>query len=99
MSDNYPSSADKELIKAFKNLRTETEIQNFLRDLLTIAEIREFSKRFQIAKLLWTTDQSYAQIAQITKTSTTTVTRVAFWLNEVGLNGYKTILKRLYGKK
>jgi uncharacterized protein YerC len=49
----YPDKFDKELIKAFASLKTEKEIENFLRDLLTISEIKEFSKRLNIAKQLW----------------------------------------------
>ena len=38
--------------------------------------------------------ESYRAIAQKTKVSTTTVTRIAYWL-ERGENGYKTALKHL----
>lgn len=98
MSD-YPDSKDTELIGALATLKTKKEIENFLRDLLTMGEIKEFSKRFQIAKKLWLTEASYLEIAAEEKTSTTTVTRVANWLFKEGLNGYQTALKRLYPKK
>lgn len=93
----YPTPLDKQLIKAVTSLKNELEVQHFLRDLLTPAEIAEFAKRFEIAKQLWTTNKPYLEIAQKTKTSTTTVTRVAHWLYQAGLNGYKTVLKRLFG--
>ncbi len=93
---NYPNKSDKELIHAFSLLKSEKEIESFLRDILTLAEIKEASKRFQIAKTLWTTKDSYLQIAEKFKTSTTTVTRVADWLWHQGKNGYQTVLKRLY---
>lgn len=96
--ENYPHKHDKELIKAFKTLKTEAEIQNFLRDLFTLSEIKEASTRLQIAKRLWTTDASYLEIAADLKTSTSTVTRVADWLYQKGLKGYQTVLKRLYPK-
>lgn len=51
----YPTRSDHELIQAISCLKGEKEITGFLRDLLTPAEIEEFSRRFQIAKLLWTT--------------------------------------------
>ncbi len=95
---SYPNSADKVLIHAFSLLKNEKEITGFLRDILTIAEIEEFSKRFQIAKLLWTAKLSYLDIAQKVDTSTTTVTRVSQWLFKEKYQGYATTLERMYGK-
>jgi TrpR-related protein YerC/YecD len=94
----YPTTQTKQLIKAFANLKDEKEVQKFLRDLMTAAEITEFSNRFEIARLLWTTELSYAKIAAKVKTSTTTVTRVAHWLNKENLKGYKTVLDRMFPK-
>lgn len=95
---SYPTKQDKELIKAFSQLSNEKEITGFLRDLLTPAEIEEFSRRFRIAKLLWTTNKSYADIASYVGTSTTTVTRVAHWLYKESYQGYAKVLERVYGK-
>lgn len=94
---NFPSIHDKELINAFSHLKSEKEITGFLRDLLTPSEIEEFSRRFQIAKLLWTTTLPYLEIAEKVGTSTTTVTRVAQWLYKENWRGYGIVLKRLYG--
>lgn len=94
----YPTKADKELVQAFSQLKTERETTGFLRDLLTPAEIEEFARRFQIAKLLWTTRLSYLQIADKAETSTTTVTRVSQWLYRENWGGYSVVLQRLYGK-
>jgi len=93
----YPTSSDKELIGAFTKLKNAQEVTAFLRDILTAAEIEEFSRRFQIAKLLWTTRLPYIVIADKVGTSTTTVTRVAQWLNNEPWQGYSTVFKRLYG--
>lgn len=86
----------KDLIKAISNLENEKEVENFLNDLLTPAEMDELSTRFQIAKLLWTTDMPYLEIANKLKTSTTTVTRVARFLHKEPNKGYKKILKRVF---
>jgi len=94
----YPTKSDQELIEAFSKLKNEKEITSFLRDLLTPAEIEEFSCRFQIAKLLWVTNLSYVEIAQKAGTSSTTVTRVAQWLYKESWQGYKTILQRYFGQ-
>jgi len=94
----YPTKQDKELIQAVSYLKSEKEITGFLRDILTPAEIEEFSKRFQIAKLLWTTNLSYVDIAKKVDTSTTTVTRVAQWLYKEPWQGYGVVLGRMCGK-
>ncbi len=93
----YPTQSDIELIKAFAQLKSEKEVAAFLRDILTPAEISEFSQRFQIAKLLWTTNYPYIKIAEKVKTSTTTVTRVAQWLYKEPWQGYSTVLERMFG--
>jgi len=94
----YPDKQTKELIEAIKKLRNEKEVTSFLRDLLTPSEVAEFSSRFQIAKLLWTTTLSYADIAEKIGTSTTTVTRVSHWLFKEPWQGYAGILSKTYGK-
>lgn len=83
------------LNKAFLLLNTEKEVDSFLRDLLTIKEIKAINQRFKIAILL-TQGLPYAKIAKLTKASTATVTRVALWLKH-GKGGYQTVLKRLQG--
>lgn len=93
----YPTTSDLELIKAMSYLKSEKEITGFLRDLLTPAEIEEFSRRFQIAKLLWTTKLPYVEIAKEVGTSTTTVTRVSQWLYKENWQGYSVVLQRIYG--
>lgn len=90
------TKSNQDLLAAINQLKNEKEVRDFLRDLLTPAEIDEFSTRFQIAKLLWTTDMSYTIIAKKLNTSTTTVTRVARFLHKEPHQGYKTILKRLF---
>ena len=82
---------EKNLVKAFLKLKTEKDIANFLRDLLTLAEIEEFANRLEVARLL-TQGLSYQRIAEKTGVSTTTVTRVAHWLFR-GCGGYKKALK------
>lgn len=91
-------NSDDSLIKAIGRLKSELEIKNFLRDLLTPAEIDEFARRFKIAELLWTTKDSYAKIASQVDTSTTTVTRVARFLFQEPYQGYADVLTRLHGK-
>ena len=87
------NSEEKALAEAFVKVQTTQESLNLLRDLLTPKELEEFGRRFEIAKLLETTDMSYEAIAKRMKTSTTTVTRVALWLKN-GCGGYKKALEK-----
>jgi len=95
-SQPYNAKNEKEqyLAKAFLALKTEQEALNFLRDLLTQAELEEFANRLEIAKLLYKGKKSYAEIAKEIGVSTTTVTRVAQWLFS-GCGGYNLVLKKL----
>ena len=90
---NYKPKNDRErfLIKSFLKLKTEQEVANFLRDLLTIKEIEEFANRLEMARLL-KQGMSYKAIAKKLQVSTTTVTRVAHWLFR-GCGGYEKVLK------
>jgi len=83
---------EKFLAKAFLKLKTEQEVLNFLRDLLTIKEIEEFTNRLEMARLL-KLNMSYKAIANKLNVSTTTVTRTAHWLFH-GCGGYEKILKK-----
>ena len=91
---SYPSAEQKDLFDAILSLESTKEAANFFRDLLTMAEIKEFANRWQMVKLLYK-GWSYADIAQKLNVSTATVTRVAYWLDN-GLGGYQEIAKRLY---
>lgn len=82
---------EKFLAKSFLKLKTEQEVANFLRDLLTIKELEEFANRLEMAKLL-KEGMSYKAIAKKLKVSTTTVTRTAHWLFR-GCGGYEKVLK------
>lgn len=97
VQETYPSPEITDLVRALRACTTDKEASNFLRDLLTIAELKEFANRWQMVKMLYQ-GLSYAAIAQKLQTSTTTVTRVAHWLNN-GMGGYKTVANRLFPKK
>ncbi len=85
------------LCEAILSLENVDECKNFLRDLMTEQEIEAINSRLQCAILI-TEGIPYRQISKITNLSTTTVSRVAFWLNR-GKNGYKTVIERLKKKK
>ena len=92
--EQYRPRNDREmlLIKALSNLKQD-DVAALLRDMLTLAEIEEFSNRLMIVKLL-DAGLPYLEIAKEVGTSTTTVTRVAHWLYN-GCGGYQSLLKKL----
>lgn len=90
----YPTLAMKELFEAILSLKTKDEAANFFRDLLTMAEIKEFTNRWQMVKML-VSGKSYIEVASELNVSTTTVTRVAHWLHH-GMGGYKSVADGLF---
>ncbi len=82
-----------ELFNAILSLKNIKEAEKFFRDLCTIDEIREMGERWQIAKLA-DMGLPYRKIAEKLEVSTTTVARVAGWLNN-GADGYRLVLDRL----
>ena len=93
----YPSAAMKELFEAIAEIESKEEAADFFRDLLTIPELTEFANRWQIVKRL-VAHGSYEKIAKELKVSTTTVSRVALWLNN-GRGGYKAVASRLFDNR
>lgn len=87
----------KELFDAVLRLKSTDEATKFFRDLLTIAELKEFANRWQVVKLL-SQGKTYGAIAKRLSISTATVTRVAHWLH-FGLGGYRIIANRVFPKK
>lgn len=82
----------KSLFEVIANLKSPKESADFFRDLCTLEELEEMTGRWQVAELL-NQGYSYRDIAAKTGLSTTTVTRVAYWLN-FGRGGYRLALKR-----
>jgi TrpR-related protein YerC/YecD len=82
----------RELSEAILALESREEVERFLRDLCTIAELEAMAHRWAVARLL---DQGhpYTEVARRTGASTTTVTRVAHWLRH-GEGGYRLALDR-----
>ena len=81
--------------KALLALENEKEVKLFIRDLCTPAEIKAIEERWEIVQLLYTTDWSYRKISEKTGASTTTIGRVARFLNDERNKGYKILLDRL----
>ena len=82
----------RELFDAILTLKTRAEVERFLRDLCTLAELEAMAHRWAVARLV---DRGlpYTEIAERTGASTATVTRVAHWLRH-GEGGYRLALER-----
>jgi TrpR-related protein YerC/YecD len=82
------------LSTALKNLNSDKDIDNFLKDLCTPAEIEAMKERWEVAQLLYKGDSTYRDIASKLNTSTATVTRVARFLFKESNRGYLSLLKQ-----
>jgi TrpR-related protein YerC/YecD len=93
VADDWKTEEAEALIDALLSLEDRAEAERFLRDLLTLNELRDLTLRWNVARLL---DQGfhYAEISQRTGASTATITRIASWLNH-GEGGYRLVLDRL----
>ena len=91
--NKWDNKTTEYLFNAILELKNIKETKRFFRDLLTEAEIIEFGKRWQAAKMLYK-NISYEKIERETGLSSRTVARISKWLNK-GMGGYKLMLKRL----
>ena len=81
------------LLDTILSLKSREEAMAFLEDLCTIQEINSMVQRYDVALLL---DQglTYARIAEITKASTATISRVNRSL-VYGADGYRLAIERM----
>ena len=101
MTDTLPRNAAATarsrvaLYDALLSLKSRDEVDAFLADLCTPAELRAFAERWAVARLLDRHLQSYREIAAEAQASPTTVVRVARFLKEMPHQGYRLVLDRL----
>jgi TrpR-related protein YerC/YecD len=93
-TNDWKTPDTAKLFEAILALKNQKECEMFFRDLLTLAEIKEFANRYRVARMLAKGDKSYLTIAKEARTTTATVTRVAQWLKS-GSGGYLTLINRL----
>src|SRR3989344_7228135 len=92
-----PTQAEKTLFKAILSLQSLDECQNFLRDLLTKAELKEFANRWKVAQML-AKKTDYKKIEKETGMSSTTIARISKWLT-TGTGGYQQAINKLNNMK
>jgi len=82
------------LASALNLAEDAAEMERFLMDLCTPAELRALSERWHVAKLLDKGEMSYRDINALTGVSTTTIGRVARFLKEEPHQGYRAIIDK-----
>jgi len=88
------SFADTSLASALTSINSSEQMQKFLTDLCTPAELRALSERWHVAQILDRGEQSYREINALTGVSTTTIGRVARFLKDEPHQGYRNVLDR-----
>lgn len=94
MAENHRNSSVT-LYQAMALCDSPEELEKFMYDLCTPAEIQALSERWEIARLLSEEQLSYRRISALTGASTTTIGRVARFLSQEPHQGYSLILKRI----
>lgn len=73
-------------------LKTKEEVENFLKDLLTLSEVVMISRRIQVAKKLLM-GKTHEEIKKELKIGYTTISQVERWLHN-GFGGYKSVIRK-----
>ena len=99
MNTHAPAQAKdlRALFDAIRELRTDSDCDEFFADLCTPAELRDMADRWKAAALI-DRGVTYREIYEKTGVSTATVTRVARALYN-GRGGYRKVLDRLKHKR
>lgn len=85
------------LFEAILMLKNKQECYSFFEDVGTIAEIKAFAQRLEVAKML-DKGKTYREIHEQTGASEATISRVSRSLN-YGADGYRLVLERLRRKE
>lgn len=91
---DWENSKNTSLIRAFLSLNKTSEMEVFLRDLMTAKEIDAFANRLEAAFLL-SQSASYRLISERTGLSSTTIARIAKWLKGP-FGGYRRVMSSLH---
>ena len=73
MPNTIDTDTRKDLAKALTTIKTAEEMERFLVDLCTPAELRALAERWHVAQILDAGEQSYREINALTGVSTTTL--------------------------
>ena len=95
MPNDTQTDTRKDLAKTLSTINTAEEMERFLVDLCTPAELRALAERWHVAQILDSGEQSYREINALTGVSTTTIGRVARFLKDEPHQGYRAALDRM----
>lgn len=97
ISEKLKATEFTDFFKSLLLLRNESEIANFLKDLMTMKELENFSRRLKAAQLL-ESGYAYNEIERQTGLSSATIAKVSESL-KYGYEGYKLVLERSKKKR
>lgn len=80
--------------KVFTNITNEKVMLSFLKDITTPRELKALQERLDIVLLL-RNGISYSEISKKTGASSSTITRVARFLNQEKYGGYRWLIKNI----
>lgn len=86
----WETEPPRQLAEVFAAIDNVSDMQNFLRDVMTEKEIIEISSRLEAAKML-KAGKKYTEVIEKTKLSSRTIARISDWMQN-GCGGYETAL-------
>jgi|ERR1039458_3885839 TrpR-related protein YerC/YecD len=89
----WKTPVTRQLAEVLAAIDSTSDMQNFLRDVMTEKEIIEISSRLQAARMLQA-GSTYADIVAATKLSSRTVARISDWMQN-GCKGYASVIKKI----
>lgn len=92
MNPHLKSKDTDSLFEHMLKLESIEDFYAFFEDIATIQEIKDFTQRFHVARLL-KQGATYVEIEKITKASATTISRVNKAL-QYGAGGYQKVLNK-----
>ena len=93
----WKRSVPKQLATVLAHINEVSDMQAFLRDVMTEKEIIEISARFEAARML-RNGKKYTEIVEVTKLSSRTVARISDWLKN-GESGYEKAIEWVENEK
>lgn len=95
VSNVWDTDSTQQLARVVTSISNNSDMQNFLRDVMTEKEIIEISARLEAARML-ANGEKYTEITKRTKLSSRTVARISEWLKN-GCSGYSVALSIVKG--
>ena len=83
------------LAEVLTMIESVPEMEQFLTDLCTRAELKAMKERWKVCQLLNDTNLPYREIHKLTNASLTTIGRVARFLRDEPYGGYRNILCKI----